>query len=276
MLPPNWRELGLVIATATCIGMTVALTVPLLTLSLERIGASPLTIGVNAAVGGVGIFLIGPFIARLSARIGPVGCFRLGLVVCAACLLLFLVRIEPWYWAGVRLVFGCAAALIFVVNEAAINGLAPSEGRGRVIGAYATLFTVGYAGGPLVLLAAGTEGPKPFLLATSLFLLALVPTVAMRRIEDRLRPQDDGDRLRLAAIARAAPLPLAAVLVYAFIEGAAFALMPVWALERGLTAEGAAALVGIWLSGNILLQLPLGWLADHLPRAWVIASCALL
>jgi MFS family permease len=98
----------------------------------------------------------------------------------------------------------------------------------------------------------------------------------MRRIEDRLRPHQSGERHGLLSIASAAPLPLATVLVYAFIEGASFALMPVWALDRGLSPEGAAALVGIWLSGNILLQIPLGWLADHMPRARVIAGCALL
>ena len=56
MLPPTWRELGLVILTATTVGMTIALTLPLLALNLQRAGADPFTIGLNATAGGLGIF----------------------------------------------------------------------------------------------------------------------------------------------------------------------------------------------------------------------------
>lgn len=276
LLPPTWRELGLVILTATLVGMTMALSVPLLTLTLERAGHDPLTIGLNAAMGGLGIFLLGPFIDRLVRRLGPVACFRLGLVVCAACQLLFMAWVDPWYWGAVRLVYGCAGALIFVLNEAAVNNLAPDAQRGRVLGVYASVFTIGFAGGPLLLVLAGTEGSAPFLWAAVLFLVGLLPTIPLRKVEPRLRLQGGTRRYGLAAIARAAPLPLLAVLTYAFIEGAAFALMPVWALGLGLSADMAAALVGIWLSGNILLQVPLGWLSDRLGRTRMIAACGLL
>jgi MFS family permease len=69
---------------------------------------------------------------------------------------------------------------------------------------------------------------------------------------------------------------MATVLVYAFIEGSAFALMPVWALAAGFQASAAAALLGVFLSGNIVLQLPVGWLSDKLPRRLVIAGCGLV
>jgi MFS family permease len=276
LLPPTWRELGIVILTATLVGMTIALSVPLLTLTLERAGYSPLTIGFNAAMGGLGIFLIGPYIDRLVRHLGPVNCFRLGLVVCSACLLLFMLWVDPWYWGAVRLVYGCASALMFVLNEASVNSLAPDEQRGRVLGVYASLFTIGYAGGPLLLVLAGTEGKAPFLWAAALFLVGLLPTIPLRKVEDRLRLEAGTRRYSLAAIGRAAPLPLLAVLVYAFAEGACFALMPLWALDMGLSADAAAGLVGVWLSGNILLQFPLGWLSDRLGRARMIAACALL
>jgi MFS family permease len=276
LLPSTWRELALVILTATTVGMTIALTMPLLTLNLERAGADPFTIGVNATAGGLGIFLVGPFIDRLAARLGTVGCYRLGLLVCAACLLLFSVRVDPWYWFAVRLVYGCAGAVMFVLNEAAVNGLTPDAQRGRVIGLYATLFTVGYAGGPLLLVLAGTEGITPFLAAAGLFLAALLPTIPLRAVEARLRPVGGRRTYALPDIWRAAPLALAAVLVYAVIEGAAFALMPVWGLSLGLGERAAAALVGVWLSGNILSQVPIGWLADRTPRSLVLAGCCLL
>lgn len=275
-LPPGWRDLALVILNATVVGMTIALTVPLLTLNLERAGADPLTIGLNSAAGGLGIFLVGPFIGRLAARFGVVGCFRAALLVCVACTLLFALWVDPWYWSAVRLVYGCASALMFVLNEAAVNGLVGDERRGRVLGVYAALFTVGYAGGPLLLALAGTEGWLPFALAGALLLGPLLLTIPLRAAEDRLRLEEGGRRHKLLDVWRAAPLAMAAIFVYAFVEGSAFALMPVWALDIGLSAGAAAAMLGVFLAGNIVLQLPVGWLSDRARhRHGVVAGCAL-
>ena len=65
---------------------------------------------------------------------------------------------------------------------------------------------------------------------------------------------------------------MAGVFVYALLEAAQFALLPVYALDRGMSEGMAAALLSIWLSGNILLQYPLGWLADRWPRRRVMAA----
>ena len=96
----------------------------------------------------------------------------------------------------------------------------------------------------------------------------------MRRLDDHLRPSGPppGGNL-FVHVWRTAPLAMACVLIYAFLEGAHFALLPVWALSLGMSASGAAALVAIWLSGNILLQVPLGWCADRLDRRLVVAGC---
>ncbi len=264
------------ILNATIVGMTIALTVPLLTFGLERAGADPLTIGLNSAAGGLGIFLVGPFIEPLASRFGAVACFRAALAVCAVCTLLFALWVDPWYWFVVRLAYGCASAVMFVLNESVVNALVPDEQRGRVLGVYAALFTVGYAGGPLLLALAGTEGWLPFALAAAFLAASGLLTIPLRAAEDRLRLLGGGRRrYALADIWHAAPLAMATVLAYAFIEGSAFALMPVWALASGFQTSAAAALLGVFLAGNIVLQFPLGWLSDKLPRRLVVAGCAL-
>ena len=276
-LPETWRSLAIVIATSTTVGFTLALTFPLLTIALERTGASPFFIGLHSAVGGIGIFVIGPFIETIVRKLGTVGCIRASFAVCAVCLLLFPLEVNAWIWLPIRLVYGCAAALMFVLSEAAVNSLTPEGQRGRILGIYATLFSLGYAGGPLVLLLAGTDGYRPFIVAALLFLLGIVPTFWLGQLEERLHPAPTSERGNLFLQAwRVAPLAMACVLAYAFLEGAHFALLPVWALSLGDSGSGAAGLVGIWLSGNILLQIPLGWLADRVERRLVVAMCCAL
>ena len=265
-----------VMATATLVGMTVSLTLPLLSLVLERQGASAFAIGLNSAAGGLGIFVIAPFLGRLLARLGPVGCMGLALAVLSACMLLFPLWIAPGFWAALRVLFGSAAALLFVLSEAAVNALAPEERRGRVLGLYATLFSLGFAAGPLILALVGSEGRLPFVLAAGLFALGLVPTALLRPVAGRLLPEGEGTGHRLLDTWRVAPRAMAGVLAYALLETSTFALLPVFALNAGLGERAVAALLSVWLSGNILLQYPIGWLADRWPRARIMALAALV
>ena len=78
-LPPEWRDLAPVMLTATLVGMTFSLAIPLLSLVAgARRASTRFTIGLNTAAGGLGIFLVAPFVPRLVRRLGVVGCFRAG------------------------------------------------------------------------------------------------------------------------------------------------------------------------------------------------------
>ena len=272
-LPAQWRELAPIMVTSTLVGMTISLAIPLLSMVLERAGVDPFTIGLNTAAGGLGIFVVAPFIGRLVAGLGVVGCFRAGLAVTAACLLIFPLWVDPTFWFFVRLLFGAAAGLMFVLSEAAVNAMTPEAIRGRVLGVYATLFSLGFASGPLVLALAGSEGWTPFILGGALFMLGMIPAGMLRDAGSRMAAEPGGGTHRLADTWRVAPLAMLGVFVYATLEAAQFALLPVYALSRGLSEGMAAGLLSIWLSGNILLQYPLGWLADRWRRQRVMALC---
>jgi MFS family permease len=272
-LSAEWRALAPIMVTSTLVGMTISLAIPLLSLALERAGVDPFTIGINTAANGLGIFLVAPFIGRLVAGLGVVGCFRSALAVMAACMLAFPLKVDPTLWFLLRLVFGAAAGLMFVLSEAAVNAMAPESIRGRVLGVYATLFSLGFASGPLVLALAGSEGWTPFLLGGALFVLGMVPAGMLRAVGSRLAAEPGGGTHRLADTWRVAPLAMAGVFAYAMLEAAQFALLPVYALGRGVSEAMAAGLLSIWLSGNILLQYPLGWLADRWRRQRVMVLC---
>lgn len=274
-LPAEWHDMALVMLTATLVGMTMSLTVPLLSLVLEREGFGTFTIGLNTAAGSTGIFLIAPFVQPLLRRLGFKGCFQLALLVTAAVMLVFPLWIEPGFWIVLQLVFSSAAALLFVLSEAGVNALIPEALRGRIIGIYATLFCIGFAAGPLVLALAGSEGWTPFLLASALFILGLIPASRLRGIEDRLAAETAAG-YRLIDTWRVAPVAMAGVFTYAVLEASHFALLPLYALGFGMGEHVAALLVALWISGNIILQYPLGWLADRWPRQHVMLLCASL
>lgn len=271
----GWRELAFVMSTASLAGASLSLVFPLGALVMRAAGWSDVLIGANAAMHGLGIFLVAPVIGRLLRRLGAVGCMQAALLLGAVATLLLPVQVAPLPWFVLRLLLGCATGLLFVVSEAAVNALAPEARRGRVIGIYAALFSVGYAAGPLVVAIGGHEGWRPFLLGAGILLLGLVPATlavaANRALDGHERRRERAD-----LFLRRAPLPFATILAFAMVEAAFFGLLPLWGLAAGLAAEAAALLLSVWIAGNIILQVPLGWLADRLGRRPMLLACVAL
>lgn len=270
-------ELAALMTTAAIVGATLALSFPLMSLVLAANGAAPATIGLNAAAHGLGVILAAPFFGRVLSRLGAARAMRTGLVVAAGLLLILPWHVDPTLWFVLRLAFGAASTIVFVVSEAAINALVEDHRRGRVLGLYGTMFAVGYAAGPLIIAGIGSDGHLPFLVGVGILLTGVVPTFAMPSIDAALggNPAAFAAK-RLLGLWRTAPLILAAGGTVALIETSQFALLPVWGLEHGLSESGTALLLGLWIGGNILLQYPVGRLADRMSRRHLLAACAAL
>ncbi len=72
-----------------------------------------------------------------------------------------------------------------------------------------------------------------------------------------------------------APVALLAALASGLGEQVAFSFLPIFALEAGLSAQTGATWLSAFVIGNLVLQWPIGWMADHLDRRAVLAACAL-
>jgi MFS family permease len=49
----------------------------------------------------------------------------------------------------------------------------------------------------------------------------------------------------------------------------------VYAIQNGLDIATSANILTALILGNMVLQIPVGWLADRFPHRWVLAGCAL-
>jgi MFS family permease len=63
-------------------------------------------------------------------------------------------------------------------------------------------------------------------------------------------------------------------MAFGAVETGGFALLPVYGLRTGFDAESAALLVSVVALGNVALQLPLGMLADRVPKASLLLAIA--
>jgi len=271
-LNPRQRALAAVIASMVVVNLVYGLTLPLLSLVLDARGVSKSVIGLSIMAQACAGVVLSPFTARLMARVGAATLMQVATVV-AACTLLSLAFIDSLAaWFPLRFVLGAAAAVLWSASEAMINELAPERLRGRIIGLYGAAGAAGFAVGPLVLVLTGSQGVLPFAVTAGLIMLAGLPLLAMSRAGRAAGEEPPPGVWRIFAMA---PEIMLLNLVYAAAVEAFLAFFPLYGLDLGLGEARALSLLTVFGVGGVVLQLPLGWLADHMDRRVLLLACLL-
>jgi MFS family permease len=71
-----------------------------------------------------------------------------------------------------------------------------------------------------------------------------------------------------------APMLLACIGVFAIFDAATLSLLPVYGIHNGLDLRTSANILSALILGNVVLQFPIGWLADRFPKRLVLIGCA--
>ncbi|MEM8876719.1 MAG: MFS transporter [Pseudomonadota bacterium] len=268
-------DVRIIVAAIACIaitGFSIGMSLPLLALVLESRGISTVWIGINVAVGGAGsiaaALLTGPLCRRFSTSLLLI----LSLVASAVCL--FAMYLSPfWLWFPIRFGFVFASTVQFVIAEYWINAAANQDRRGLVLGIYATVLSIGFAGGPVVLSFVGSAGVAPFAIGCFVFIAAIGPIFGAARTAPEAREQPAMSFLSLLWIAPTATL---AAFMFGGAEQTGFSFFPVYGLQAGLSETLATLLVSVMVFGNVVFQIPLGLLADRFDRTALLFGISLI
>lgn len=267
-------DVASIAAAITCVavvGIGLSLSIPLLSLEMERMGISNTMIGVNTAVAGVASIVVVPFVPRVAARLGVLPVLLGAIAVGAASLVGFRLLFGFLWWFPLRFTFSAALGVLFVLSEFWINQAAPPARRGLVMGIYATVLALGFAVGPGLLGLVGTAGWTPYLAGAALFGVGALPLLLARGLSPEIPRK--GGRGFLGYL-RVAPSATLAALIYGAVETGGFAILPIYGLRLGFTAEEAAGLVSLAALGNVLFQIPIGLLSDHVDRRKVLLGAS--
>lgn len=269
----TWRLATAITISATVFTAMQGLTYPLLALILERQGVAAWLIGVNAAMMPLGMIVAAPLTPYLMQRLGALRFVVSSQLGTLLCLLLIGAQHDAWLWLPLRFLMGLFLASQFVVTETWINQIASDAYRGRILGFYATVLSVGFAAGPAILLAVGTRGWAPFSAGVALLLGALAVLLLVRKA----LPAARGERpMSVFAFLPLAPLLLLAVAAVAFADEGSMSLLPIYVIQHGYGESiGTIALIAM-IAGSVSMQYPIGWLADRFPRSRVMFVCALV
>ncbi|MGU3413041.1 MFS transporter [Enterobacteriaceae bacterium C34A] len=259
-----------VISSVVLFGLTYGLSSPLIALKLLGAGMSESAIGVNAAMHAVGVFAVAPFLPVLFRRFSPTLLITLSLSGLAVLFLLFAVLPLP-YWFLLRLGLGIFSEIIMVQTETWLNGTTVEQARGKVLAIYTAGMSLGFAAGPLIIVGAGSGGNLAFYITSALacFAALLVMKTRMPRADDH-----DAPPLGLRASLNLALLPILATLLNAAVEVLGMNFLSLYAMKLGWSEPASALLIAVLMFGAIVLQLPIGWLADKVSRPALMRTLA--
>lgn len=268
------RRLTLAAVFSSClgVGLIFGFQPPLIALALSRLGYSSFAIGAVTAASLIAVILCGPFYPRIIVRLGLKRCIVSGIIFAAAILLLMPLWPSVPIWLVLRFVAGCALGLVWIASEIWMNSVSGTESRGTVMGMYGTVFSIGIVSGPTLLEFTGTQGAKPFVVGSACLLITLLPLAVLRQV--RSAAQEFTPLRGMSGALKGAPIVMLAALVAGLVESADLTLLPLFGLHSGMDERAALLLVAVFMAGNVILQVPIGLLADRYGRRTLLGICA--
>ncbi|WP_273908533.1 MFS transporter [Enterobacter bugandensis] len=266
------KRLNAVIFSVTIFSLTYGLSSPLIAIKLQNAGVQEGTIGINAAMHAVGVFAIAPFLPALFRTFRPVTLIMVSLAAIAAIFILFAIVPLP-VWFVLRMGLGLFSEIIMVQTETWLNNSTVERARGKVLALYTSGMSLGFATGPLILAWTGSNGGFAFYAAALLAAIAilLIAATGMPRTQGH---DDTPETLRNSL--KLATLPMIATVLNAAVEMLGMNFLSLYATRLGWSESASSLLISVLMFGAIILQLPIGWLADKINRLTLMRTLAFI
>ncbi|MEH6752615.1 MAG: MFS transporter [Alphaproteobacteria bacterium] len=234
---------------------------------------SPLAIGVIMTAYYVGFAAGCMFGARLIERVGHIRAFAAFASVASATAVIFPLALDPISWMVLRIITGYCFAGLYMVIESWLNERIPNAYRGRLLAVYMIVNLSAMAGAQQLLNLADPAGFVLFVVSSVLVSIALVSVALTTTTVPAPVPTN---RLRLSEIYAISPLGVVGALCIGMQNGAMWGLVPLVAIQSGLSTAQIATLMSVIVLGGVVLQWPVGRLSDFLDRRHVTIGASLV
>jgi MFS family permease len=242
----------------------------LIGLRLERAGSGTMAIGTVATAYFAGLAFGALRTRTIVYRVGHIRASAAFVSLLSASTLTYALITNPFAWTGLRFIDGLCVAGVFVCLESWLNAQAEPQTRGSILANYMISLYSGQALGQQ-LLNVGSDKSAPFLIASILISIAIIP-VALTRIE--APPLHESEAISLSNLYHSSPLGVIGAVTTGLMLGAFYGLAAVHVRRLGLNLAHTATFMSVVILGGVVLQWPLGRLSDQFDRRVVIVVCS--
>ena len=230
---------------------------------LAQHGLNATQLGVLVSAEWLGM-LIGLAIApRLNVRFGHSKVIAMGLLVAMVAFVAML-TLGQYAWLPAVVLIGLGMGLRWIGLEPWLYRIAPSHGRGRLVGFHETMIGIAPIVAPFMTNWVGIEGSGPLVLGLVFTGMAFIP-LAFAGVAPDATAENTKRIPRRGVSPRNIVLVLgvASAAIGGITEAAFSGLFPIFGAGRDLSADQMVTLLTYFGFGGLLLQYLMGWLADH-------------
>ena len=268
----NYKKIILIVAMISMAGITFGITMPLSTLTLKSWGISSTLIGLNSAMPALAAVLTTPFMPKFINYWGQTNVIKFCLVLVAMCCICLPLFPDLFSWFILRFLLGAGGTGIWLLSEVWINSFAEDHNRGKIIGAYSALLSLGFIVGVLMFSVIGVESNTAFYLAAGFVLVAAIPIWTM----SDLPINEMADDISMWNHMVSSPGLMGSSWMMGFLYAATAYLLPIFALQFDLNYAQSSRTIA-WLgSGELAMPLFVGWFADKIDKRKLMIFIALV
>ncbi len=271
-----WRTFASLFIAVAVAMLGIGIIAPILPLYADTLSASGLAIGGIMAAFSLSRGVLGPFVGRLSDRIGRKRILVLGLGTFAVVSLFYSLASTVWQLVAVRAVQGAASVMVTPIAQAYVGDMTPVGREGRMMNLFYAAMFIGVGLGPLLggvltdLWSYHAAFAGMGLLSTvALVLVAWAVPSDHAAAERSVRMQSEAPMVPLRRIARHDTVK--AILTYVATRGfwrqGFNTFYPLFAASAlGWSSSDVGTVMSAYFIAGGLFQIPFGILADRWPR----------
>lgn len=234
---------------------------------LDQAGLDQKAVGfvVTAYAGGM---LLGCLLSGyLVRRVGHVRAFAVLAAAGTLSALLLALGVRLDSWTGLRVLGGFCTTGMFMVTQSWLNAVTWSAWRGRVMAVFYITYTLGLAGGALLMGRVEISGSTALMMLAGLYAAAVIP-IGLTKLTQPTPPERIA--VKPLAVYRISPVGLVGAFVSGGLGMTMMGVGPMYGTAIGLEPAAIALLIAALQGGNLVIQWPLGALSDRVDRRLVI------
>ena len=248
----------------------VGINLPLSSLTLKTWGLTSTVIGFSASMVGLATVFITPFFSKLINRFGQIQIMRFCLIILPIAILFLPAFKNIYSWFFLRFIIGIAATGIWLLSEVWINAFTDDKHRGKVIAVYSSVISLGFIVGVLIMSFISIESGGGFYVSALISIAAAIPLWNMTDLPD----YDVVEDISFYRYLVTAPGLMGSSWMMGFLYAGTAALLPIFALPYVQDDYSQSSRTVAWLaSGELILPLIVGWMADRYDIFQVLAYC---
>jgi len=240
-------------------GIGFGLVTPVTVMLLELNHAPSFLIGSTAMVGYGSVLILSRYTGSLIDRYNVKKILVLGLFIW------MISAFAHMFWYvypllyPIKIIMGIGGTFIFVSTEVMINYYSDETNRGKNIGLYVVILSIGIALGALLIWTIKLGNWVPFVISSSIVFLVFV--MQMIFLED-IKLNDEETIIEKMPIAKMPLMGLLAASIYGLFESSMIVVLPLYGLRNHFSSNEVSYFLASFVVGGIVLLYIIGHLSD--------------